>query len=475
LSMKTRTLYIKTIGCQMNVYDSEQMAHLMRPIGFETTGDMESADMIIVNTCAIRAKAEQKLFSFLGRLTPLKHKNPGLLIGVGGCVAQQEGQNIFKRAPHVGFVFGTHALPRLPKIVEQAEIGGRHIVDVEMADRILEPEIIPLPSTNGNISRFVTIMHGCENFCTYCVVPHVRGKESSRSPNRILSEIRHMVDQGIREVTLLGQNVNSYGQKEGLCSFAELLRQVDAIQGLRRIRFTTSHPKDLSEDLMRAFSELDKLCPHIHLPVQSGSDRILKKMNRKYTRSEYIAKVEMLRRHCPDIAVSSDIIVGFPGETEAQFQQTLDLVDAVAFDSIFAFKYSDRPQAPATRFKDKVSETEKGRRLNTLLRLQDDIISRKNKALIGSTQCILIEGVSKKQAPDAVESTSQPLQWTGRTGTNKIVNFNAARDCDGESGSYIGNMISVNITKAFAHSLWGEPQAPVVETENWKGGGSCAA
>lgn len=473
--MESRKLYIQTIGCQMNVYDSEQMAHLMRPAGFMSTGDMAAADLIIVNTCAIRAKAEQKLFSFLGRLTPMKHENPGLLIGVGGCVAQQEGQKIFKRAPHVDFVFGTHALPRLPEIVEQAEIGGRHIIDVEMAERILEPSIMALPSNNTKISRFITIMHGCENFCTYCVVPHVRGKESSRQPHRIIAEIRQMVDQGTREVTLLGQNVNSFGIKEGLCSFAELLGQINAIEGLKRIRFTTSHPKDLSPDLMRAFRNLDKLCPHIHLPVQSGSDRILRKMNRKYSRAEYLARVDALRQYRPDIAISSDIIAGFPGESETDFQHTLDLVESVGFDSIFAFKYSDRPQVPATRFKDKVADEEKSRRLHTLLKLQDGIMNRRNRALIGSTQCILVEGPSKKQTPGAVADATGPRQWTGRTGTNKIVNFSPKGVCDGGSGLYIGDTVPLKITRAFAHSLWGEPLPPPAESRNWKGGDCCAA
>ena len=375
----------------MNVYDSERIAGVLAPLDYSKIEDIKKADLIIVNTCAIREKAEQKVYSFLGRLNQMKMKRPELVIGVGGCVAQQQGDKIFDRAPYVDIVFGTRAVTRLPGLMAKFENGQRRVVDI---DSLIEPEsmesIQPIEA-DESVSRFVTIMQGCDNFCTYCVVPYVRGREKSRRPESIISEINDLVNAGVREVTLLGQNVNSYGKKEDLCSFPQLLEKVNRVPGLFRIRFTTSHPKDLSTDLCRSFSKLRKLCQHIHLPVQSGSNDILEKMNRQYTREGYLKKVAELRHYSPDIAISSDFIVGFPGESKKDFARTIDLIQMVEFDGLFAFKYSDRPEAPASRYKNKVQDEEKNKRLQTLLDVQDRVTLRKNKALVGTEQVVLIE------------------------------------------------------------------------------------
>ncbi|MGD9083169.1 MAG: tRNA (N6-isopentenyl adenosine(37)-C2)-methylthiotransferase MiaB [Desulfobacterales bacterium] len=455
--MKTKQLHINTIGCQMNVYDSEQIATGLLALGYKLTSFPEQADLIIVNTCAIREKAEQKVYSFLGRLSGLKRKKPDLIIGVGGCVAQQEGAKILQRVPHLDLVFGTHAIGRLPGIIKTIASKKSRIVDIELSEKIQELDLIKEYCQEGKVVSFVTIMQGCDNYCTYCVVPYVRGRETSRNPDKIINEIRCLVESGVREVTLLGQNVNSYGKKEGLCTFPELLALVNKINGLLRIRFTTSHPKDLSTDLMLAFKDLDKMCRHIHLPIQSGSNQILKKMNRKYSRKLYLEKIDKLRNTCSDIAITSDIIVGFPGETRADFEKTLDLIKKVKFDGLFAFKYSDRPNAAATRFEDKISEKEKKERLQQVLNLQAHFTTQKNKALIGSTASILVEGLSKKQIRIDRNSTNHDVQWTGRTSTNKIVNFSLGDDAVSGDEILTGRMVTVKILKAHSHSLWGKP------------------
>jgi len=303
-----KLLYINTIGCQMNVYDSERIVNNLISFGYETTPFVESADLIITNTCTIREKAEQKAFSFLGRLSRLKQKNPDLIIAVGGCVAQQQGRKILKRMPHVDLVFGTHALGRLPQAIEKIERQRCRIVDIQMTESLDDDSTQPMAVKAEAVSKFVTIMRGCDNYCAYCVVPYVRGREASRNPDQIVTEIEQLVHGGVREVTLLGQNVNSYGKKEGLCTFAELLSRINDIEQLSRIRFTTSHPKDLSDDLINAFGRLDKLCHHLHLPIQSGSNSILKRMNRRYTREIYIEKVAALRASCPEISITTDIL-----------------------------------------------------------------------------------------------------------------------------------------------------------------------
>jgi tRNA-2-methylthio-N6-dimethylallyladenosine synthase len=452
--MYPKTVYIHTIGCQMNVYDSERIAGGLSPLGYRQVSEPESADLVILNTCAIREKAEQKVFSFLGRMAGLKRKNPELIIGVGGCVAQQEGRKILDRAPYLDLVFGTHAVSRLPVLIQLVETTGRRLVDVALSDTIQESPVYTDSPNLNQISRFVTIMQGCDNYCTYCVVPYVRGREMSRSPERILSEIQALADSGIREVTLLGQNVNSYGKKEGLCDFSELLTRVNEIAGLLRIRFTTSHPKDLSESLIATFNRLDKLCRHIHLPVQSGSTRILSRMNRKYTRDMYLDKIARLRNACPDIAITSDIIVGFPGETPEDFEDTLSLIRQVAYDGLFAFMYSDRPNAPAAHFPEKISEAEKAGRLQQVLELQETITLEKNQSLVHSDQVILVEGISQRMSAHEATPDAAP-QWYGRTPGHKIVHFPEPESLSA-SGN-IGRLKTIRIEKAFSHSLWGRP------------------
>ena len=452
--MNSEYLYVHTIGCQMNVYDSEQITMRLATIGYEQTASMAGADVIIVNTCTVRAKAEQKAFSLLGRLARLKRNKKRLIIGVGGCVAQQEGKKILDRMPAVDLVFGTRAIDRLPHLIRQIEARRCRIVDVDMnaapqiSDGIVE-------SRNENQStRFVTIMRGCDNHCTYCVVPFVRGSETSRTPENILREIRNMVESGAKEVTLLGQNVNSYGNNQNLCTFTELLSMISEIEGLLRIRFTTSHPKDLGPELIMAFRNLPKLCPHIHLPVQSGSNRVLKRMNRQYTREQYLDKVMKLRDTCSQIAITSDIIVGFPGESQTDFEKTLELVKTVEFDGLFAFQYSDRPLAPSVKLPDKLSEPIISKRLQILLKLQEKITRRKNEALAGSTQLVLTEGLSKKHGSNPLSEAGTDVQWTGRTSTNKIVNFYV----DGpvtDSEDLTGHLVGVHIDKGFSHSLFG--------------------
>ncbi|MCK5836297.1 MAG: tRNA (N6-isopentenyl adenosine(37)-C2)-methylthiotransferase MiaB, partial [Desulfobacula sp.] len=355
--------YIYTIGCQMNVYDSEKLALILNSYGFEKTDDVHKADIVVCNTCSIRHKAEEKAFSFLGRFAKIKKKKPHLIVVMAGCVAQQEGKKAFVRLPYLDIVLGTQAFSRFGQHIDAVKSGQKRVVDTKDAPMIYEA----LPETScgdeNKISRFVTIMQGCENFCTYCVVPYVRGRERSRTPEKIVEEIRLLAEFGVKEVTLLGQNVNSYGLKEGQISFPELLTRINDINGIGRIRFATSHPKDLSVDLMVAIRDLDKVCNHLHLPVQSGSNQILKKMNRGYTREKYLDRIFNLKKHCPDIALSTDIIVGFPSETREDFNDTLDLLQEIEFDSLYAFAYSDRSSAPAARFSHQIEETEKRDRL----------------------------------------------------------------------------------------------------------------
>ena len=467
--MTVQKLYINTMGCQMNVYDSGQIQNRLAPMGYVPTDKLDEADLIIVNTCSIRDKAEQKAFSFLGRLAPLKKRNPGLIVGMGGCVAQQEGKRVLKRMPYVDLVFGTHAISRLPRIIERIQKTRCRVVDIEISETISPHDFITGPFTQSDASAFVTIMRGCDNYCTYCIVPYVRGRESSRPMDDIIGEIRHLVSKGVREITLLGQNVNSYGLKEGFGSFSELLTQVNAVSGLERIRFTTSHPKDFSEELIQCFQKLGKLCRHIHLPVQSGSDRILKRMNRHYTRQLYVDKVTRLKRICPGIAVTSDIIVGFPGETDQDFEATLSLIKAIGFDGLFAFIYSDRPHAPAARLKDKVDEAVKKDRLQKVLACQENTTLRKNQALVGTVQEILVDGVNGHKTIDSSpDEDSVPipvgLQWTGRTSTNKIVHFIEEVKYPSDNQMLTGQTLRIMIEEALPHCLLGRQlssQAPV--------------
>ncbi|MCD6584944.1 MAG: tRNA (N6-isopentenyl adenosine(37)-C2)-methylthiotransferase MiaB [Desulfobacteraceae bacterium] len=452
--MNKKNVFINTIGCQMNVYDSSQMAKLLKHKNYESVDSYTNADLIIVNTCAIREKAVQKVYSFLGRLSDLKKKNTRLKIVVAGCVAQQQGAKLIKRFPQIDIVLGTHAINQLPDLLSRIEDSSSPIVRIAFSEKIHETASPAISVTQKEkVSDFVTIMQGCDNYCTYCVVPYVRGREISRKPESIIKEIQMMVYSGLKEITLLGQNVNSYGVKEGLTSFPELLAMVNDIDGLERIRFVTSHPKDLSDQLIESFGKLNKVCNHIHLPVQSGSNHILTKMNRKYTREAYLEKIEKLRAVSPGIGITSDFIVGFPGETEQDFNDTLGLIETVQFDSVFAFEYSDRLEAPASRFSDKINSAVKRNRLQRLFTLQKEITKKKNQSLIGQTFSVLIEGESKNQLKNI--STSETVELSGRTSENRIVNFDGSPEWVIDIESLKGETVNVEIVKAFSNSLFG--------------------
>jgi tRNA-2-methylthio-N6-dimethylallyladenosine synthase len=457
ITMQPKSFYIHTIGCQMNVSDSEHIARSLAALGYVPAPSADPCDLVVVNTCAVRAKAEQKAFSLLGQLAALKARRPELVVVVAGCVAQQEGERIRERAPHVDLVVGTRAVQRLGSLLMQLRTRSRPLVAVEMDEPPDDPVAAPGAENRNGVSRFVTIMRGCDNYCAYCVVPYVRGREISRSPEAILNEIRGLCTAGVREVTLLGQNVNSYGAKEGIGSFARLLEQVNTVADLARIRFTTSHPKDLTPELIESFASLEKLCPHIHLPVQSGSNRVLARMNRRYTREHYLDNVAKLRNSCRQISITSDLIVGFPGETPTDFEATLGLMQLVEFDSVFAFMYSDRPHTPARLLSEPVPEREKRERLHAVLALQDRITAAKLQNLVGSVQEVMADGTSKRPAAAAAGSGKQ---WTGRTRGNKIVHFiDAGSDADADR-IRPGRMVPIRIERALAHSLWGRLERP---------------
>ena len=437
--MEKKKLYIQTFGCQMNVQDAEKMAALLEPSGYETTDDPGRADLILVNTCSIREKAAQKIYSQLGRFRTLKERNPRLRIGVGGCLAQQWGDRFFRRAPYVDLVFGTHQIHRLPEMVGELERARGRIVETGFCDRVRSLGIPAQPAA-GAVGTFVTIMQGCNNFCAYCVVPHLRGREESRPLPEILREVEMLAGHGIREVTLLGQNVNSYGQTlPEKTDFAELIGAIGKVSGMERIRFTTSHPKDLSARLIACFGGVASLCEHIHLPVQSGSDRVLRRMNRGYTAAAYREKVAALRRACPGISITSDVIVGFPGEEEGDFQETLELMREIRFDNLFSFQYSEREGTAAVGMDRPVCDSVKRERLRMLQTLQEEHTLEKNRACVRRLEEVLVEGPSRNGSED----------MTGRTRGNRIVNF------PGTTG-LIGKTISVRIVEAFPHSLRGE-------------------
>ncbi|MEJ2688859.1 MAG: tRNA (N6-isopentenyl adenosine(37)-C2)-methylthiotransferase MiaB [Deltaproteobacteria bacterium] len=437
--MNTQSAHIVTFGCQMNERDSEIMAQLLAE-DYIPTSALESADVIVVNTCSIREKAEQKAFSLLGRLRRMKRQRPNMLIAVAGCVAQQQKEAIRQRMPHVDVVIGPQQIYSLPELLQAAR--QQEQIRTDQKKDFVIPAFLPDIRSGNSFKRFVTIMQGCNNFCTYCVVPFTRGREISRNPQDILHEIKHLASHGIKEVTLLGQNVNSYGNDRAIgeqLSFAGLIREVAAIDGIERIRFTTSHPKDLSDELIECFASLDKLCPHIHLPVQSGSDRVLKRMNRRYTISQYLGRVTDLIANRPDIVITTDLIVGFPGETEADFALTMDLLEKVRYHSSFSFKYSDRPQAKAAVFPDKVDEPTKTKRLEILQKRQEEITVERNSDFIGRRMAVMVEGDRRNGVG----------QWTGRTMTNHIVNFAGEKDLTG------GQTVEVFVEEACLHSLRG--------------------
>ncbi len=430
----------------MNEHDSERILELLGGYHYLETKEPKEANLILVNTCSVREKPEHKVYSALGRFRQLKEEK-GTIIGVAGCVAQQEGSRLLDRVPYLDIVIGTQAIPLLPQLVEKVEASGQKVCETSLDPEgtylktdLSHKSITPL---KPKIKSFVTIMQGCDHFCSYCIVPYVRGREKSRSSFEILEEIRHLADMGIKEVFLLGQNVNGYGKGlEKELSFPELLHRINEIDGIRRIRFTTSHPKDLSEELVQAFSTLTKLCEHIHLPFQSGSDRILKAMHRGYTRESYLERIARLREVCPSMALTADVIVGFPGEKEDDFEETLDLIKRVRFDDLFSFKYSPRKGTRAAQFEDQVEENVRKDRLSILQGIQEEITLQKNQVLEGSTEEVLVEGRSKQSEKD----------MTGRTRSNKIVNFEGNLD-------RVGKLVPVKILKAYPHSLRGEIQS----------------
>ncbi len=432
----------------MNSRDSEIMAQTLSEKGYVESMDMETSDLVILNTCSIRAKAEQKVMSLLGMLRNVRKRRPSMRICVAGCVAEQEGARLMERMPHVDLVLGTQNIYQLTTLLDNLDQAGRIATGLSPDYEI--PAYIPVIPTFSDeqdrpFRKFLTIMQGCNNFCSYCVVPHTRGREISRKVKDIVAEAQALVDAGIKEITLLGQNVNSFGQTNSVTEdgspypFSLLLREISQLNGLKRLRFTTSNPKDLSDDLMRCFSEIDILCHHFHLPVQSGSNAVLKQMNRKYTRELYLDRVAGLRSYCSDISLSTDMIVGFPGETDEDFEQTMDLLETVRFHGSFSFKYSDRPGTRSSAFDNKVEEDLKTRRLQRFQKRQDEISLEHNQSFIDQTVEIMIEKISDEGL-------------AGRTGSNHIVHVNDSNlpPC------HPGDLLQVKIDHGGPHSLRGK-------------------
>lgn len=438
--------YIKTFGCQMNERDSEIISQSLSQHNYVETSELEEADLIVLNTCSIRAKAEQKVMSMLGVLRKNKKKNPHLKICVAGCVAQQEGEKLIEKMPHVDLVIGTQHIYDIYSLLQKADT--ENVVHNALVDDYIIPRFIPQVHEGDGIciepssrfSRFVTIMQGCNNFCTYCVVPYTRGREVSRKVSDIVDEVNALVESGVVEITLLGQNVNSYGKTNSVyesgasCTFAQLLKKVSKIKGLRRLRFTTSNPKDLTNELMQCFRDLENLCPQFHLPVQSGSNSVLARMNRKYTREKYLSLINSLREYRPEIVLTTDVIVGFPGETEHDFSQTMDLLEKVRFDGSFSFKYSDRPGTASSKLPDKVDEKTQSERLLAFQKRQNQISLEKNREYIGKRLHVLVE---KRNAES----------YQCRATTNHIVHVASPTLLDP------GDEVQVNILHAGEHSL----------------------
>ncbi|WP_028455009.1 tRNA (N6-isopentenyl adenosine(37)-C2)-methylthiotransferase MiaB [Chitinilyticum litopenaei] len=441
----SKKVYIKTYGCQMNEYDSDKMVDVLGVSdGLEKTDNPEEADVILFNTCSVREKAQEKVFSDLGRVRELKLANPNLVIGVGGCVASQEGETIIKRAPYVDVVFGPQTLHRLPELIKVKRETGQSQVDISFPE-IEKFDHLP-PARVEGATAFVSVMEGCSKFCSFCIVPYTRGQEVSRPLDDVLVEIAGLAQQGVKEVTLLGQNVNAYrgkiakeGDDDDIADFAMLLEYVHEIPGIERIRYTTSHPKEMTQRIIDCYKKLPKLVSHLHLPVQAGSDRVLVNMKRGYTTLEFKSLVRKLREARPDICLSSDFIVGFPGETDDDFEKTMKLIEDVKFDASFSFIYSERPGTPAADLKDDVPADVKSARLSRLQKRIDEFANEINQAMVGSTQRVLIEGRSKKN----------PAELAGRTDNNRIVNFAG-------NARLIGHFADVTITSALSHSLRGE-------------------
>ena len=443
----TKKLFIKTWGCQMNEYDSDKMADLLNSThGYQATDTAEDADIILLNTCSIREKAQEKVFHQLGRWKNLKKDKPDLIIGVGGCVASQEGNTIRKRAPFVDLVFGPQTLHRLPEMINQIKGGSKSVIDISFPE-IEKFDRLPEPKADGP-SAFVSIMEGCSKYCTFCVVPYTRGEEVSRPVDDVLLEIAQLAEQGVREVNMLGQNVNAFrgpNYDGSICTFAELLELVASINGIDRIRYTTSHPVEFTNDIIDAYAQIPELVDHLHLPVQSGADRILNLMKRGHTAIEYKSKIRRLKKIRPNLSMSSDFIIGFPGETNADFEATMDLIQAMDFDLSFSFIYSARPGTPAADLPDDVTEETKKQRLSLLQQRITQQALRIARNMVDSEQRVLVEGPSKKN----------PMELSGRTENNRVVNFEG-------TPKMIGHFVDVKITDVFANSLRGH----VIRTED---------
>ena len=435
-------LHLITYGCQMNEYDSERVAGLLRERQYELTDDAAAADVILVNTCAIREKAEEKVFSKLGELKRLKASRPGLVIGVMGCMAQLQQGTVLRRAPQVDLVFGSPAIARVGELVERARGQARPVLETGEAPLV---KITARPPRPDRLKAFVTVMEGCEKHCTFCVVPRTRGRERSHPPEAVIAEIEGLVAEGCREVTLLGQTVNAYGRDlVPPTDLAELFARVNDVAGLERIRFTTSNPYNLTPRLIRAMREVPKVCEWFHLPLQSGADRVLQRMNRGYTRARYLELVAALREAEPTMAFSTDIIVGFPGETEADFEATLDMVERVGYDNVFVFRYSRRPGTPAATMPEQVADEVKAERNRRVLDLAQRIGAERSARLTGRTMEVLVDGTSRRSAGEL----------SGRTRCNRVVNF------DGRGRVAVGDIVHVRVTDALPHSLRGTLTTP---------------
>ena len=439
--LQKKRAFIGVYGCQMNFSDAERMEGQLATLGYERTEDMARADLILLNTCCVRETAEDKVYGKIGEIKHIKRANPALIFGITGCMAQKEGEALIRRAPHIDFVLGTNKVHELKATVRQLESARRGpVVDVLLGDAPL-PENVPIERT-GRLSAWVPIMYGCNNFCTYCIVPYVRGREHSRRPEDVVLEVEEAAAQGFKEITLLGQNVNSYGKDHKLASFAELLLMVDAVKGVERVRYMTSHPKDLSDAVIDAVRQGRHVCPHFHLPVQHGSDRILRAMNRVYRKDAYRSLVERIRAAVPDASLTTDLIVGFPGETEEDFGELLDFLREIRYDAAYTFLYSKRSGTPAATMEAQVEDSVKKERLHRLMEVQNEISLEKNAALKGTVQEVLAEGPSR---------TDEDV-WTGRTGTNKIVLWRK------KGQETEGDIVRVRITQPQTWVLKGELQ-----------------
>lgn len=436
--IKKKKVKMLTYGCQMNFSDAERMTGELARIGYEETEDMNEADLIMINTCAVRETAEDKVYGKIGEIKGLKRQNPNLILGITGCMAQKEGEKLIKRAPHIDFVLGTNKIQQVVATVQALENEeARHIVDTAINEAEM-PEDMAINRKTA-LSAWIPIMYGCNNFCTYCIVPYVRGRERSRLPEDIIAEIKEVVAQGFKEVTLLGQNVNSYGKDHKKATFAELLAMVDDIEGIERVRYMTSHPKDLSDEVIEVIKNSKHICTHFHLPVQYGSDNMLKRMNRVYTVAKYKETVRKIREAIPDCSLTTDLIVGFPGETEEDFQQLMEFIAEIRYDAAYTFIYSKRSGTPAAEMPDQIDDECKHQRLNRLMELQNKISLEINQSLEGKIMEVMVEGPSQNN--EAV--------WSGRTSSNKLVLWNHDEE-------KIGDLINVRITQPQTWVLKGE-------------------